>query len=167
MTHFDNSNLLRVIYRCPVCCISKFRTRRTFRICDIGVRKLNTAWVKNIRLTIDKIVNTAALFLISVKVKVSSVNEETGETVFTEKAVLTEQPCRLSFQSRNSAAKDDGYSTISQSVVLFIAPEVEIPSGSKITVTQNGKTTDYCRSGESAVYTSHQEIALELFEDYA
>ena len=80
--------------------------------------------------------------LCSVKVKVSSVNEETGETVFTEKAVLTEQPCRLSFQSRNSAAKDDGYSTISQSVVLFIAPE-------------------------SAVYTSHQEIALELFEDYA
>ena len=102
--------------------------------------------------------------LCSVKVKVSSVNEETGETVFTEKAVLTEQPCRLSFQSRNSA---DGYNTVSQSVVLFIAPEVEIPSGSKITVTQNGKTTDYCRSGESAVYTSHQEIALELFEDYA
>ena len=99
--------------------------------------------------------------LCSVKVKVSSVNEETGETV------LTEQPCRLSFQSRNSAAKDDGYSTVSQSVVLFIAPEVEIPSGSKITVTQNGKTTDYCRSGESAVYTSHKEIALELFEDYA
>lgn len=31
--------------------------------------------------------------LCSVKVKVSSVNEETGETVFTEKAVLTEQPC--------------------------------------------------------------------------
>ena len=74
--------------------------------------------------------------LCSVKVKVSSVNEETGETVFTEKAVLTEQPCRLSFQSRNSAAKDDGYSTISQSVVLFIAPEVEIPSGSKITEKQ-------------------------------
>ena len=66
--------------------------------------------------------------LCSVKVKVSSVNEETGETVFTEKAVLTEQPCRLSFQSRNSAAKDDGYNTVSQSVVLFIAPEVEIPS---------------------------------------
>ena len=68
--------------------------------------------------------------LCSGKVKVSSVNEETGETVFTEKAVLTEQPCRLSFQSRYSAAMDDGYNTVSQSVVLFIAPEVEIPSGS-------------------------------------
>ena len=105
--------------------------------------------------------------LCSVRVKVSSVNKETGETVFTEKVVLTEQPCRLSFSSRNSSAKDDGYNTVSQSVVLFIAPEIEIPSGSRITVTQNGKTTDYCRSGESAVYTSHQEIALELFEDYA
>ena len=59
--------------------------------------------------------------LCSVKVKVSSVNEETGETVFTEKAVLTEQPCRLSFQSRNSAAKDDGYNTIAVAVkVRFI-----------------------------------------------
>lgn len=105
--------------------------------------------------------------LCSVRVKVSSVNKETGETVFTEKVVLTEQPCRLSFSSRNSSSKDDGYNTVSQSVVLFIAPEIEIPSGSKITVTQNGKTTDYCRSGESAVYSSHQEIALELFEDYA
>ena len=104
--------------------------------------------------------------LCSVKVKVSSVNEETGETVFTEKAVLTEQPCRLSFQSRNSAAKDDGYNTVSQSVVLFIAPEVEIPSGSKITVTQNGKTTDYCRSGESAVYTSHR-FQNRVFSDHA
>lgn len=37
--------------------------------------------------------------LCSVKVKVSSVNEETGETVFTEKAVLTEQPCRLHFKA--------------------------------------------------------------------
>ncbi len=106
--------------------------------------------------------------LCSVKVKVSSVRMRKQEKLYLpKKAVLTEQPCRLSFQSRNSAAKDDGYSTVSQSVVLFIAPEVEIPSGSKITVTQNGKTTDYCRSGESAVYTSHQEIALELFEDYA
>ena len=54
-----------------------------------------------------------------------------------------------------------------QSVVLSIAPAVDIQSGSKITGTQNGKTTDYCRNGESAVSTSHQEIALELFEDYA
>ncbi len=42
--------------------------------------------------------------LCSVKVKVSSVNEETGETVFTEKAVLTEQPCRLSFQRTTDTA---------------------------------------------------------------
>ena len=40
--------------------------------------------------------------LCSVKVKVSSVNEETGETVFTEKAVLTEQPCRLSFRRQRT-----------------------------------------------------------------
>lgn len=43
--------------------------------------------------------------LCSVRVKVSSVNKETGETVFTEKVVLTEQPCRLSFQAETHRRK--------------------------------------------------------------
>ena len=38
---------------------------------------------------------------------------------------------------------------------------------SKITVTQNGVTGDYARSGVPAVYVSHQEVTLELFKEYA
>ena len=55
----------------------------------------------------------------------------------------------------------------SQSVVLYIDPSVDIPEGSKITVTQNGMTRDYERSGKSAVYSCHQEVPLELFKEWA
>lgn len=54
-----------------------------------------------------------------------------------------------------------------QSVTLYIDPSVDIPEGSKVTVTQNGVTRDYERGGTPAVYTTHQEIPLELFEGWA
>lgn len=44
---------------------------------------------------------------------------------------------------------------------------MEIPEGAKITVTQNGATKDYVRSGKSAVYSCHQEVPLELFKEWA
>ena len=56
---------------------------------------------------------------------------------------------------------------VAQSVVLYIDPSVDIPEGSKITVTQNGVTRDYERSGKSAVYSCHQEVPLELFKEWA
>ena len=56
---------------------------------------------------------------------------------------------------------------MAQRVVLYIDPSVDIPEGSKITVTQNGMTRDYERSGKSAVYSCHQEVPLELFKEWA
>ena len=50
---------------------------------------------------------------------------------------------------------------------LFIAPDIEVKSGSKITVTQNGVTAEYSASGEAAVYESHKEIMLELWKGWA
>lgn len=57
--------------------------------------------------------------------------------------------------------------TTSQAVKLFIAPEIAVPEGSRIDVTQNGITTSYRQSGTPAVYSSHQEITLELYKRYA
>ena len=54
-----------------------------------------------------------------------------------------------------------------QTVTLYIDPSVDIPEGSKITVTQNKVTRDYERSGTPAVYTVHQEVPLELWEGWA
>lgn len=81
--------------------------------------------------------------------------------------VLENQPCKLSFETLKSAVQTDSAATVTQITKLFVSPDVPIREGSKITVTQDGVTTDYTRSGFPAVYPTHQEIILELFEDYA
>lgn len=88
-------------------------------------------------------------------------------TVKQEIITATNQPCRLSFKTITSTSLGDGAATISQVVKLFIAPEIQINPGSKITVTQNNVTTDYQSSGKPAMYANHQEIILKLFDGWA
>ncbi len=84
-----------------------------------------------------------------------------------EVTVLEGQPCKLSFEKLAAAARTETASTVSQGVKLFLAPEIRVNSGSRIVVTQNGVTGEYCASGVSAVYSTHQEIILELSERWA
>lgn len=93
-------------------------------------------------------------------------NPTTKRTSTQDVAVILGQPCRLSFSSSPSTSSGD-VSATSQTIKLFIAPELDIRPGSKITITQNGRVESYQRSGEPAVYESHQEITLEKFERWA
>lgn len=81
--------------------------------------------------------------------------------------VLENQPCRLSFETIQAAAQSSSGAAVSQTAKLFVSPEVQIKAGSKITVIQDGSTTDYIHSGIPAIYPTHQEIILELFERWA
>lgn len=81
-------------------------------------------------------------------------------------AVLIDQPCKLSVKYVTSAKIDD-VATISQASTLFISPDITINPGSKLSVTQNGVTTEYQQSGQPGRYSNHQEIALELFKGWA
>jgi len=81
--------------------------------------------------------------------------------------VLKDKPCKLSFKSITQTVQTESKAKISQAVKLFISPDVTISPGSKITVTHEGKTTDYAFSGFPAVYATHQEIMLELWEERA
>lgn len=97
-------------------------------------------------------------------------NERKGESKITRQTeVLTveKQPCKISFSSIPSTQEKQNGAAVLQTAKLFIAPEVEIKPGAKIVVTQNHVTEEYCRSGSAAVYSSHQEINLELFGGYA
>lgn len=82
-------------------------------------------------------------------------------------AVLENVPCRLSFENITQAVQTESKAKISQAVKLFIPPDVTIRPGSKITVMHGGMTTDYAFSGFPAVYATHQEIMLELWEERA
>lgn len=91
----------------------------------------------------------------------------TKKTDFEQVTVFENQPCKLSFSSFPSAT-DGNNATLSQAVKLFLSPDCSILPGSKIIVTQqNGTVTEYSNSGKPAIYASHQEINLKLFERWA
>lgn len=96
------------------------------------------------------------------------VKNEDKSTGFKDVVVLEGQPCRLSFKTINQTNQNDnGAASMAQVTKLFIAPEIQVKAGSKITVTQNGVVTEYKNSGKPAVYTTHQEIVLILFDRWS
>ena len=96
--------------------------------------------------------------------KVKKENKSTG---FEEVVVLTDQPCRMSYRSVNPINKTDTASAVTQSIVVYLSPDIVVKPGSKLTITQNNVTSEYKSSGKPAVYSSHQEVPLELFKGWA
>ena len=94
-------------------------------------------------------------------------DENTGRVVVGEVDTYTDEPCRISFDTVNATQPENNAANIIQSITLFIDRAVAIPEGSKITVTQNGATAVYEKSGKPAVYSTHQEIPLEIFKGWA
>lgn len=84
-----------------------------------------------------------------------------------ETPTITDEPCRVSYGSSSSANPTETVTIADQEVTLFTRPDIEIKAGSRITVTQNGRTVDYMASGQPKVYSSHQEVALKLWDDKA
>ena len=94
-------------------------------------------------------------------------DEKTKLTKSVDVVVLQDEPCRLSFEKMQTAVQSESAATIVQGAKIFVSPDISIKAGPKLTVTQDNVTTDYTRSGESAIYPTHQEIMLELFKEYA
>lgn len=81
--------------------------------------------------------------------------------------ILENEPCRLSYNHEQATNIQNGASVVSQSITLFIRPDLVIAPGSVIEVTQHGVTEKYKGSGKPAIYSNHQQIILELYEDNA
>ena len=92
-------------------------------------------------------------------------DEITKQSTQKQVPVVVDEPCKVSYNREHATNISSGAAVISQSITLFIRPDLEVKPGSVIEVTQHGKTTKYKGSSKSAVYTNHQEIVLELFED--
>ena len=103
----------------------------------------------------------------TVTVREGKVNERTGRTEPVERVTALDQPCRISFAAVKTTEPSEEAAAVPQAATLLIDPSVKIPEGSKITVTQNGVTADYERSGKAAVYSCHQEVPLALFRGWA
>lgn len=92
-------------------------------------------------------------------------DEETKITSEERVFVEPEFPCRLSFGTSTVKDKEGAFVKV-QETKLFCAPEREIPSGSMLEITQDGRTAFYEKSGYPVVYESHQEVVLTLKEGY-
>ena len=101
--------------------------------------------------------------LCTISVRHEKQNPINKRTEFTETALYSAIPCRLSFKAITGTSEKDNAAVVSQITKLFLAPDIKVPPGSKITVTQNGKTIDYEQSGQPGFYSGHQEIILQLF----
>lgn len=96
--------------------------------------------------------------------KIKKENKSTG---FTEVVVLEDVPCRMSFKSVNPTIQTETTGSITQGITVYLSPDILVKPGSKLTITQNGVTTEYKNSGQSAVYSTHQEVSLELFKGWS
>lgn len=90
---------------------------------------------------------------------------ETYQTSHTLVPVVVDEPCRLSYKRETTSNVVNGAAEVVQSIVLIIRPDLEIKEGSVIEVTQRHRTTKYKRSSKPAIYTNHQEVVLELYEE--
>ena len=100
-------------------------------------------------------------------VEYRKVKNEDKTTGFEEVIVLENEPCKLSFKNVTSTSDTQSFSVLAQSISLILSLDVIIRAGSKIIVNQNGITQEYKNSGAAAVYTTHQEIILELFKGWS
>ena len=94
-------------------------------------------------------------------------DHETWQTRHELQAVVTDEPCKLSHSRESTVDVNSGAPYVNQSIVLFLRPDLTIKEGSVIEVTQHGVTNKYKRASKSAIYTNHQEVALDLYEDNA
>lgn len=81
---------------------------------------------------------------------------------------LKDIPCKLSHKKKDVVTQSTtGPAILEHSIWISTGNEHAIPAGSRITITQNGKTALYKQSGEPSVFLVHQEIPLMPYEDYA
>ncbi|MBD8037093.1 hypothetical protein H9635_10080 [Solibacillus sp. A46] len=74
--------------------------------------------------------------------------------------------CKLSHKNISATSQTGAGAIIVQQIKLSLGNEHDIPAGCKIIVSQNGKTAEYARSGEPAVFIDHQEIVLDVFKGW-
>ena len=88
-----------------------------------------------------------------------TVDPDTG-IVKMARVTSAEYPCRISYKTL-SATGGDGIPVMTQSVTLFLSPEINIPAGTDVDVVRQGRHLHFKSAGVSAVYDNHQEISLE------
>lgn len=92
---------------------------------------------------------------------VSAKNPVNKRMELTEQVVHSNVPCRLSIKTMGATGDSETASSAVQITKVFIAPELDIPAGSKFLIRHYGREFKYESSGYPAIYSSHQEVTLQ------
>ncbi len=92
---------------------------------------------------------------------VSKTKDSHGITKTEFKTVQSDVPCRLSYDRKTVNNADNGDLLI-QEIQVICSPDVDIPEGSRLKVTQAGRTETFDLASPPAVYDNHQEVRLTL-----
>lgn len=103
----------------------------------------------------------------TIKIRQENKDSVTKRIKFDEVSIYEDKPCKLSYVIITATNENNNAAIVIQKAKLIIAPEIDIPPGSKIIVTQNGKTAEYEKSGEPGMFSNHQEVILELFKGWS
>lgn len=88
-------------------------------------------------------------------------NPKTFETELKEVEYYTDVKCKLSQVNLTTIKQTESIGNIVYDAKLFLAPEINIKSGSKIQIKQNGMGYVFEYAGEPFKYMTHQEIMLK------
>lgn len=83
-----------------------------------------------------------------------------GQTLRTLKETYTDVPCYLKRSQVRPADSDGMKSNIDYDLKIMCAPGIDIGSGSRIVVNQDGMTREFKYTGEAFKYPTHQEIMI-------
>ena len=92
---------------------------------------------------------------------------ENKSTVHEEVAIISNEPCKLSFSSLKHANQTETATKTPQVIKLFLDETLEIKASCKIVVNRRNQIFEYGYSGEAGIFEHHQEIVLIPFEGWA
>ncbi len=123
--------------------------------------------IMNAKKKARKIAETQYTDLCTVTERMKQRNEKTKINEYIENITLKERPCKLTYRNITSSQESSTTNNITQEILLFISPELEIRPGSKIEIEHQGKKELYKNTGKPQIFVTHQEISLEIFEGWA
>lgn len=92
--------------------------------------------------------------------------EDSGITDFKLVPVLTEVPCRLSYQDKQSATKNEPSQAL-KNIRVITSLDVDIKEGSILEITFDGETHKYKQAGRTHINDFRKSIPLEVYEEHA
>lgn len=92
---------------------------------------------------------------------------DNGAIMWEESTLHHHIPCRISFTKIMQTQPESQVFNVLQTIKLFLTNTIAIPEGSKVVVTQKNHTDTYQNSGQPAYYSTHQEIVLTTWKEWA